>query len=94
MPFGNLKLYIALFALAIALGGGFLIKWQHSRIEELKTTLTVLEAQNADILKQANKFANRPKSNNDVTNSLCQRARAAEQSENPTIKRLPVRTCP
>jgi len=91
---GNIKLYIGLFALLIIAGGGLLIKWQHSRIEELKTTTALLEKQNEAITKTANRFANKPKSDDDVTNELCRRAQAEYRRENPTVKRIPVRSCP
>lgn len=82
---------IALLALLASAGAA---KYLYDQNAKLKTELAIKEAQNAEILKTANRHANRPRSRNDVDNELCKRARAREQSENPTVKRLPVRPCP
>lgn len=82
---------IALLALLSLAGGA---KYLYDQNQSLKTEKAILEAQNAQITKTANRFANKPKSDDDVTDELCRRARGAESRDNKTNRKLPVRPCP
>ncbi len=91
----QIKLYIALFALVVIAGGGLLIKWQYSQIQELKTSQAILEAQNEKIAQEANRYANRPRTPSDTDKRLCQWAKYADERDNGKPKRgVPVRSCP
>lgn len=84
---------IGLCALALLTAVGS-AKYLYDQNQSLKTNMALLEAQNEAAIKQANKFANRPRSDNDVTSILCERARAAEGNKDKPVGRLPVRACP
>lgn len=90
----SIKYIVIFFAILTALSAITATKILYEQNQKLKTEKAILEAANVEAVKQANKFINRPRSANDIDKRLCERARAAEQSENPTIKRLPVRPCP
>jgi len=78
----QIKLYIALGCVILLLGGGYAIKYLSDRVDTLKTEKAILEAQNEKIANQANRYANRPRSNDDVSKRLREWAADVKRSEN------------
>lgn len=90
-----MKLWIYLI-IAIALFGAIgTAKILYDKNQELKVEKALLEAKNAEIVKEGNRYANRPRTPSDRTERLCKWARYVEEQNSGKSKRkLPVRPCP
>ena len=78
----------------IFLGSLGAAKYLYDQNQELKTEKAILEADNAKITNQANRYANRPRTPTDTDNRLCAWARSVEASNGKPKRGVPVRPCP
>ena len=82
-------------AIALLLAGSIgAAKYLYDQNQQLKTEKAILEADNAKITNQANRYANRPKSNDDVVRRLCKWAEHVERSENKPKSGVSKVSCP
>jgi hypothetical protein len=90
-----MKLWIyALIALALfgALGTA---KYLYDQNQKIKVELALEKAKKDEAVKEGNRYANRPRSHDDITERVCKWARYVEQQDQGKPKRkLPVRPCP
>jgi len=91
----SLRLIIIILAVLTLVGAIGSAKYLYDRNQELKTTLALEKAKKDEAIKEGNRYANRPRSNSDITDRLCKWARYAEEQDSGKPKRgKPVRPCP
>jgi hypothetical protein len=78
-------------AIAIALlGAGVTIKFLYTANQEMKARVVLLEASNAEKTRQANRFAARPRTDDDVVDRLCKWADALDGGLHESKSERPV----
>lgn len=78
----------------VLLGSIGAAKYLYDANQELKTEKAILEAENASITNQANRYANRPRTLSDTDERLCAWAAKVEARTNKPKRGVPVRPCP
>jgi len=87
--------WIYLIAALCLLGAVGTAKYLYDANQTLKTEKALLEAQNAKIVEQGNRYANKPRTRNDTDERLCAWAQSLEAGNSGKSKRgLLVRSCP
>jgi len=82
------------FFLAL-LGAVGTAKYLYDANQTLKSEKAILEARNAEVVKEGNRYANRPRTVPDRIDRVCKWARYVEERNKGKPKRgVPVRPCP
>jgi len=90
-----MKFWIYVIMALALLGSIGTAKYLYDKNQSLKAEKALLEAKNVEVVKEGNRYANRPRTPDDTDARLCAWARYVEEQNRGKPKRgLPVRPCP